>query len=196
MSDQQTGLQKDVFSVVSHDLKTPINAVRGFIELVQYTGELNERQQYFCERALLSLEKMQSLVESLLETAKTEGSIQFQFASCDLKRVIQEKVELLEGLLEQRQLTLHQDVDSELATVWGDEERLGQVVVNLLGNAIKYSEVGGHIWITAINQPDYIRISVRDSGPGVPLSDQEYIFDAFYRASHHEKAEGSGLGLA
>lgn len=196
MSDQQTGLQKDVLSVVSHDLKAPMNAARGFIELVQHVGDLNERQQYFCERALESLEKMQNLLESLLEPSHGEGTLQFQFARCDLKHVIQEKVRLLEAIITQRQITIHQDIDSELGMVWGDEERLGQVVMNLLANAIKYTGDDGHIWIVAINQPELIRISVRDSGQGVPVVDQPYIFDAFYRSQKHEETEGSGLGLA
>lgn len=198
MTDSEKRFEADLLSVVSHDLKTPIYAVRGFIELVRNTGELNERQQYFCDRALAGLDKMQHLVVSLLDMTSAENGLHFQFAECDLGVIIDETVSMLEPLILKRQMTVHQDVDSDLAMVWGDDGRLGQALMNLIGNALKYNPDGGHVWITAINQPDAVRVSVRDSGPGIAPDEQGHVFEAFYRAASAQagKRDGSGLGLA
>lgn len=198
MSDSKSSVLDDALAVAAHELKTPIQSVMGFLDLLQHSGDLNERQQYYHNRAANGLQEMYDLVVSLLDMTRLEGDTPFDLLTCDVKSIIQEAINRVEGIAHQRGITLHHEVDSELDDVLGDVNQLGQVLNNLLSNAVKYNHEQGHIWITAINQPGMIRVSVRDSGPGIPPGEQVRVFDRFFRSKRHSgaKIEGAGLGLA
>jgi signal transduction histidine kinase len=171
--------------------------VQGYLELIQKSGELNEKQQYFYLRALAGLERMQNLVENIVDSVRLQESDIYHFADCDVRTVVGDTVDMLGGLAARREISLHLDMDSTLDPVRGDYSRLVQAMSNLLGNAIKFNHDGGHIWITAITQPEFIRVSVRDTGPGIPAEQLPYVFERFFRAAQPGKrrVDGSGLGL-
>ncbi len=189
----------DVVSIIAHDLKTPITSARGYIELIKYSGELNERQVYFNERALVALQQMEQLVARLLELAWIDADRPLQTGVCDLVVVIHNAVSLLQEFAERRHVTVHIEIDPDLGMIQAEENRLSQVMLNLLSNAIKYNREDGEMWVTAKGTPDAVEVKVRDSGLGISPVDQRHIFERFYRAraeSENDKIEGTGLGLS
>lgn len=112
MSTQQEDFHNDLISIVAHDLKTPISAVKGFIELVQQAGPLTDQQKHFSDRALLSLQKMERLVADLLDYARLNSANRFDLASCDVGSLIREAVELLEETAARRDISIHVAADT------------------------------------------------------------------------------------
>lgn len=200
MSDDNTRKtlnEYDLLAVVAHDLKTPITSVRGYIELVGKFGELNERQQQFCERALIGLDRMERFITSVLEFAHLEGDVQMNFVECDLRPIVESAVDLMEQMAIRREITLHVDMTSTLEPINGDPQWLGEVFTNLLSNAIKYNRQGGEVWLRVSDQPGYILVSIHDTGVGISPEDQGRIFQRFFRSrATKAAAEGTGLGLA
>lgn len=190
--------QIELLSIVAHDLKAPIGAVMGYIELIQQSGPLNDRQQRFSERALSGLKQMQQLVSDILDVAWIDTGAPLNLTDCDIGSVLRDSVVMIEPLADNRQITVHVDIQSKLGLVMGDSLRLTQVMDNLLSNAIKYNHDGGQIWVVAANEQNFVRVSVRDTGIGIPEEDQPLIFERFFRSPSgvRLKIEGSGLGLA
>ncbi len=188
----------EIISIVAHDLKTPITAIKGFIELIKYSGPLNERQDYFGDRALSALRQMEHLVARLLELAWIDADRPLDPQPCDLCFLIDNTVTLLSDYAERRSVTLHLEIDPELGTVEADERRLEQVAMNLLSNAIKYNRRGGDVWIVVKGTEDNVEVSVHDTGFGISSEDLPNIFERFFRsqATHDEVIEGTGLGLS
>jgi two-component system, OmpR family, phosphate regulon sensor histidine kinase PhoR len=190
--------QTELLSIVAHDLKAPIGAVMGYIELIQQSGSLNEKQQRFAERALGGLKQMQHLVADLLDVAWIDNGAPLNLSACDLRSIIRDAVLMSEPLAAKRQVTIYVDVPSKLGLVMGDGGRLSQVMDNLLTNAIKYNREGGQVWVNARNEQNLVRVSISDSGIGISPEDLPFVFDRFFRSASgvRLKVEGSGLGLA
>ncbi|NWG17354.1 MAG: HAMP domain-containing histidine kinase [Chloroflexi bacterium] len=188
----------DWLNTVAHDLKTPINSVRGCIELVQQLGPLNERQKHFADKAMTGLQRMEHLVARLLEISWIDAEMALSLMDCDLGMIIREVVDLLRPSAERRQITIQLDLDPKLGMIIADMQRITQVVDNLVSNAVKYNLDGGQVWIKAIRQEDRVLLSVRDSGIGISPEDQPHVFERFFRSREGvaRKIEGSGLGLA
>ena len=188
----------DLVAVVAHELKSPISAVRGYIELVGQAGELSEIQLRYCDRAMAGLERMEELIASLLEMSRLEKAAKLDFADCDLGALMRSAVDLVENIAQKRGVTIHLATDNELRVVSGDKRLLAQVMTNLLTNAIKYNQENGTIWVEVSNQPEFVQVNVSDNGVGIPEEDQPHVFEAFFRAgnSAQTRASGSGLGLA
>lgn len=196
--NQADNSQADWLNAVAHDLKTPINFVRGCIELVQQLGPLNERQRQFAEKAMNGLVRMEHLVARLLDISWIDAGMALDLQECDLSAIIHEALDMLYEPAASRQITLSVDIDDRLEPVIGDPQWLGQVMDNLISNAIKYNRDGGHVWIRADQESDRVRISVRDTGMGISPEDQPRVFERFFRAREGValRIEGSGLGLA
>lgn len=190
--------QVDWLNTVAHDLKTPINSVRGCIELVQQLGSLNERQQHFADKALNGLQRMEHLVARLLDISWLDAGMALELAECDLAAVIREVVEMLRDSAEQRSIRIHMQLDDHLGLIQADPQRLVQVMDNLISNGIKYNRDGGQVWIQAQRETDRVVVRVRDSGMGISPEDQPRVFERFFRSREGValKIEGSGLGLA
>jgi signal transduction histidine kinase len=188
----------DLVKVVAHDLKSPIGAVKGYIDLLRQVGPLNERQQHFVTRALEGLGYMEHLIANFIEYARLGSGTQVDFVNCDLHALVREALDLLEGQMLKRDLTLHLDMNSASAPVMGDPRLLAQVMHNLLSNAVKYNREHGAIHVTIEREHDFVRIGVRDTGMGIAPDELPHIFDQFYRSpsSAEHQIEGSGLGLA
>jgi signal transduction histidine kinase len=191
-------LRFDLLRLVAHEMRTPLNAVQGFIELIELGGPLTERQKHFCDRALVGLDRMDHLISALLDMAQLEGDLNLNFVDCDLRPLIQTTIDLVENLAARRGVRIYVDVAPDVEWVSGDPQWLGQVISNLLSNAIKYNRDDGEVWITVVNDPDFISISVRDTGYGISPDEQERVFNWFFRSRTVDKSkiEGTGLGLA
>ncbi len=189
--------RNDLLQTIVHQLKTPINAARGCLELVQNLGPLNERQTHFTERAIASLDRMNDLVGRLLDLAWIEGGMPLELSELDLSALIRQIADSLAEIAAVRQINIELKLDKRLGLVRADEERITQVVDNLIGNAVKYNRDGGTVWVTARGKRDDVQVSVRDSGIGIPEDDIPQVFDRFFRSrlGVENGIEGNGLGL-
>jgi len=191
---------KDQFlSTMSHELRTPLNAVIGFSDLLteeQY-GPLNDRQKRYVNHIRTGGKHLLRLINDILDLSKTEaGRLQLAIESVPVNVLFTDVVDTLRPLADKKSQTLVEHASSNLSAR-ADSTRLKQILMNLLGNAIKFTPEGGRIELAAQQIGDIVRIEVRDSGPGIPPEEQQRIFDAFYRLCQSEKgAEGTGLGLA
>jgi PAS domain S-box-containing protein len=191
---------KDQFlSTMSHELRTPLNAVLGFSDLLneERYGPLNERQRRYVNHIHTGGKHLLRLINDILDLSKIEaGRLQLAIENVSVSMTFSESLDTLRPLADKKNQTMTQEVPPDFR-VRADSTRFRQVLMNLLGNAIKFTPEGGKIELTARKADDLIRIEVRDSGPGIPPEEQKKIFEAFYRLRQSSgAAEGTGLGLA
>ncbi len=184
---------------VSHELRTPIAALRTFTEL-QREGSIDEAtRQEFLARSSEQLSRLEWLSTNLLDLSRIEAGIfPLDVREGDLREPIRAVVEAHAEVADQRKVTLTSAVPSEPVILRFDRERVVQLVNNLVGNALKFTEPGGEVAIGVADAPEAAEITVRDSGPGIPESELPRIFERFYRGTNvgEARASGSGLGLA
>jgi signal transduction histidine kinase/DNA-binding response OmpR family regulator len=197
---EQASKFKDQFlSTMSHELRTPLNAVLGFSELLADAryGMLNERQQRYVNHIHVSGQHLLRLINDILDLSKIEaGRMQLTLEEVSVQACFLDVAGSLQSLVDKKAQQLQQEAPAGL-TVCADPTRFKQVLLNLLGNAIKFTPEGGVIRLAALAQDEFVRIEVRDSGPGIPPEEQRRIFEAFHRLQQSDKAaEGTGLGLA
>jgi len=191
---------KDQFlSTMSHELRTPLNAVLGFSDLLadERYGPLNERQQRYVSHIHTGGKHLLSLISDILDLSKIEaGRMELAIESLRVETVFGEVLSAMRPLADKKSQELAMSVEAGLA-VRADSTRFKQVLMNLLGNAIKFTPDGGRIEVAARLVQDKVRVEVRDNGPGIPPEEQKRIFEAFYRLRESgKKTEGTGLGLA
>jgi two-component system NtrC family sensor kinase len=190
-------IKSDFVHTVSHDLRSPLTAILGYVELISRVGQINEQQQGFIERIQISVRNITTLINDLLELGRIESGFDARKEFVPMPMIVNYSIDSLEGSILEKELNLSVDVPEKMDKVFGDPARLRQLVDNLLGNAIRYTPRGGTIKISLQSEIDQIIMQFQDSGPGIPPSDQPYIFDKFYRASNVDQdTPGSGLGLA
>jgi DNA-binding response OmpR family regulator/nitrogen-specific signal transduction histidine kinase len=191
---------KDQFlSTMSHELRTPLNAVMGFSDMLseERYGPLNDRQRRYVTHINTGGRHLLRLINDILDLSKIEaGRLQLAIESVPIKSSFAEVFDCLRPLSDKKSQTLV--VQSLLnLCVRADATRLRQVLMNLVGNAIKFTPEGGKIELAAQQLGEVVRVEVRDSGPGIPEDEQQRIFEAFHRLQQSDKtSEGTGLGLA
>jgi signal transduction histidine kinase/DNA-binding response OmpR family regulator len=191
---------KDQFlSTMSHELRTPLNAVMGFSDLLadKRYGELNERQQRYVSHINTGGRHLLKLINDILDLSKIEaGRMEISREDLSVETIFGEVESALRPLAEKKTQTLSSNAEPGLR-VHADATRFKQVLVNLVGNAIKFIPEGGYIELSAQQADGEVQVKVRDNGPGIPPEEQKRIFEAFYRLRKSgEGAEGTGLGLA
>jgi signal transduction histidine kinase len=189
-------LHGDSVREAAHELKTPIAAVRGFLELVHQAGQLNELQLRYLDRAFGGLQRMEMLIASILETNVSNSVLSMQSEPVDLLRLVDDAVELIQGIAHSREIEIELDIPDDARYIEADSRLLGQVLNNLLSNAVKYNHDQGAVRVQAMLLEDAIQISVQDNGIGIPAEDYDRIFEPFVRAHAPDGIEGSGLGLS
>lgn len=190
-------LKDDFVASVSHELRTPIYAVKGFLDLL-LTGKVEEPevQHEFLVRASQSAERLTGLVNDLLDVTQLESSeFRLDPQPFDLADLLAETVAALQPLAHEKKIIIHVDVPIEPLEVCADRRRIQQVVTNLLGNAIKFSEPGQHVGVRGQRVADGVRVDVIDQGPGIPPDAQPYLFAKFYQVEGKAKRAGKGTGL-
>jgi PAS domain S-box-containing protein len=191
---------KDQFlSTMSHELRTPLNAVLGFSDLLadERYGPLNDRQQRYVAHIHTGGKHLLKLISDILDLSKIEaGRMELAREDVTVSSAFSEVISSLYPLAEKKSQALLQRVEPNLH-VHADGMRFKQVLMNLAANAIKFTPEGGRIELAAIQVDDQVRVEVRDNGPGIPVEQQQRIFEAFYRlAQTGSPTEGTGLGLA
>jgi len=190
-------IKSDFVHTVSHDLRSPLTAILGYIDMLERVGELNDRQRSFISRVQTSVHDITDLINALLELGKIEAGLDQQREAVPLQNVVKNAVDNLRPLVKESQQELILEVPESLPPVFGNQVRLQQVVNNLVENANKYTPAGGMITIRARSEGSQVILQVQDSGVGIPAADQPYIFDKLYRASNvPQDSPGSGLGLS
>ena len=185
---------------MSHELRTPLNAVLGYTEMLldgvygEVAGEAHEILEYIQSNG----EHLLALINDVLDLSKIEaGQLVLTLDEYAIQSVIEAVVSVTQPLARAKGLDLQIRIAEDLPLGRGDERRLTQVLLNLVGNAIKFTDAGS-VSITATTVGDLLELTVTDTGPGIALADQERIFDAFQQvdSSSTRLKGGTGLGLA
>jgi len=185
---------------MSHELRTPMNAILGYTELIidNIYGEVPEKIQRVLERVEKNGQHLLSLINDVLDFSKIEaGRLTLTLTDYSMQDVIQTVATSVEALAAEKNLDLEVMIPKELMTGKGDEQRIAQVLLNLLGNAIKFTEEGGVIVEATVSNETFL-ISVSDTGPGLSEADHKKIFEEFHQADGSSTREkgGTGLGLS
>ena len=188
-------LQSDFVSNVSHEFKTPINAIEGYTTLLQGCEHLDEEHQEYVEKILFNTTRLSRMVGNILLLSKIENQeIQTHQTSFRLDEQIRQSIVALESAWTSKDLEL--DVDLEDITYTGNESLMHHVWDNLIGNAIKFNPQCGLLKISLKKEKENVIFAVTDSGPGISEEAIKHLFDKFYQADTTRKEEGNGLGLA
>ena len=187
-------VQTDFVSNVSHEFKTPINAIEGYATLLQ-SGPQTADQALYVEKILLNTRRLNELVSNILLLSRVDNqAINTNRAQYRLDEQVRQAIVLLEPKWVQKDLEL--DVDLDALEYIGNESLLLHVWVNLIDNAIKFDPPCGLLRLRLLRQDNRAVFTVEDSGPGIAPEAQQHIFDKFYQADSSRMAEGNGLGLA
>jgi signal transduction histidine kinase len=201
LQEEALRAKREMLSVVSHELRTPLTPIIGYLDLmlIGEGGDLTTEQRMFLETIRSNALRMSVLVEDLLEIGQLETlTIALQFQPVDLRALIAETVDLLKPELNRKQIGLTQEIAAQLPAVEADQKRIGQVLMNLLSNALKYSHAGGRLTIRAFKRDSqYVEVQIEDTGIGLTPEQQSQLFTRFYRADtpFRDLETGSGLGL-
>ncbi|MGB2874195.1 MAG: ATP-binding protein [Gaiellaceae bacterium] len=191
-----SALRADFVSLVSHELRTPMAAVIGSARTLQQRWrELSpDQRESFLELIAGETGRLATLIGDVLDTSRIEaGTFSFRFSDVDLGELVRDSVATAE--LSSDEVSLRADVHEPLPHVRGDAERLRQVLMNLIDNAIKYSPAGDEVEVRAYAEDGHLRVDVRDHGPGIAPEDQRLIFEKFGRVTSGNARPGTGLGL-
>ena len=188
---------RDFLADVSHELRTPIAALLTFNELLKdQAGHDPAARAEFLESSRVQLERLDWLAQNLLELSKLEsGLVLLDLRPDDLRAAVESSVEQAQQAARRRKIDLHLSLPEAPLRVRHDPQRIGQVVNNLVGNAIKFTPPGGRVDILVGPNGDGARIDVVDTGTGIDPSELPRIFDRFYRGTRANEARGSGSGL-
>lgn len=188
-------LQSDFISNVSHEFKTPINAIEGYATMLQDTPQVTEEQVEYIEKIMINTRRLSELIGNVLLMSKIENqAIPGQVKKYRLDEQIRMSIMMLETMWEPKEIDF--DVELDPISITGNESLLSHVWNNLISNAIKFNCHGGLIAMRLKQIDGHIEFTIDDAGPGISEEDQKHIFDKFFQADSSHKQEGNGLGLA
>jgi len=198
-------LKSEFVATVSHELRTPMTSIRGYVDvlLMGAAGALNENQTHFLNIVKNNTERLNILVNDLLDISRIEsGRVTLSPQALDLREVAEDVIEdvLRRSQEENKPMALSLDAPKKLPPVYGDVERVRQIMGNLVDNAYHYTPENGTIivQIHALNGGHEVQVDVRDNGVGISMEDQSRVFERFYRGEHPLvlATPGTGLGLS
>jgi signal transduction histidine kinase/HAMP domain-containing protein len=193
-------LKSEFLANVSHELRTPMNAIIGYSKLMLdgLDGELNSQQESDLQRVTTAADNLLGLINGLLDLSKIEaGRMEINVEELDVRPIIEDVMSLIQPQSDAKELQVQAMVPTELPTVLADRARFRQVLVNLVSNAVKFTDAGAVV-ISASTGDGWVTLSVSDTGIGISKDAQAYIFDEFRQAdaSTTRRYGGTGLGLA
>lgn len=194
-------LKDDFLSTVTHEIRTPLTSIKALSEILYDNEDLEHgERQHFLNTIIKESDRLSRLINQVLDLEKLEsGKVRVLNETIFLDEIIEDAVESIEQLAKDKGVKIYKIIDKKLPNFHGDKDRIMQVMVNLLSNALKFSETNkGTITITAYNEDSNLYVNVIDDGSGISKEYQELIFDKFYQAHDQtiKKPKGSGLGLA
>ncbi|NJL92401.1 MAG: PAS domain-containing protein [Anaerolineae bacterium] len=185
---------------VSHDLRSPLTAAKGFVDMLSMVGEVNERQAMMQEKILTSIIDMTNLVEKVLDAGRLDpemGAYELRRETTDPGQVVEKVVSNLLAAAQKKNLRLQSQLHSGVPMMNLDEMMLERALVNLVENAVKYTPEGGEILVSAQVENNNLVLAVRDNGYGIPPEKLGTLFEkgSRIRRKEHKSVRGSGLGL-
>jgi len=188
-------LQTDFVSNVSHEFKTPLNAIEGYSTLLQDCENLTPQQREYVDKIIFNTQRLSTLTGSMLLLSKLDNQqIPTGQSRFSLDEQIRQTIVTMEPLWDKKDIEF--DVEMDAVSYFGNEPLMRHVWSNLLSNAVKFSPQGGIVQIVLRRQENQILFFIKDSGPGIPEAALKHIFSRFYQADSSHKQEGNGLGLA
>ena len=184
---------------VSHDLRTPMTSIAGFIDGILEGAIPPEKQPYYLEIIGQEVKRLSRLVNSLLDISRMEaGNRKFEkkpFDICEMARII---LLSFESKIDAKRLDVDFDAEEDRLVVFSDKDAINQVLYNICDNAVKYNKEKGFVKVTIDKFEDRVEVAVRDNGIGISPEEQERVFERFYRVnkSHSKEIGGTGLGLS
>ena len=193
-------LKSEFLANVSHELRTPMNAIIGYSKLMLdgLDGELNSQQEADLQRVTTAADNLLGLINGLLDLSKIEaGRMEINVEEVDVRPIVEDVVALVRPQSDAKDLDVRADIPIELPSILADRARFRQVLVNLMSNAVKFTDKGA-VTVAATSGDGWVTISVADTGIGISSEAQAYIFDEFRQAdaSTTRRYGGTGLGLA
>ena len=189
-------IKSDFVNAISHDLRSPLTAIMGYIDLIDRVGPLNKTQQEFIARVQTSTHSITSLVDDLLKLGKIESGFDVHNEKIHLGQLIHFIMDGFQYRVIEKRFNIVLNLPGEIPPILANPSQFRQVIENLLDNAFKYTPPGGKIIIQAKVEQDQIILEVKDSGIGISPMDLPHVFDKFYRAGNVGSITGTGLGLA
>jgi signal transduction histidine kinase len=193
-------LRRDLIAWVSHDLQTPLASIRAIVEaLADGMVEDSAIRQRYLATAKRDIQSLSHLIDDLFELAQLDaGGLMLDLHPNSLSDLISDTLESFSALAKERDITIDGEVENGIGLVVLDVERIGRVLTNLLGNAMRHTPRGGKVWITANRSARGVSMVVADNGEGLNPDDLPHLFDRFYRGekSRSRATGGVGLGLA
>lgn len=191
--------RRQFLSDAAHELRTPLASLQALLEpLAEGPPQPPQRYREFLQDGLVELQRLNGLVEDLLQVNRLQGTVHLQKRPLAPSLVVAAVVRLLQPIAASRDINLRHVALSEPVQILADEEKLKQVLVNLIDNAVKHSPAGTEVIIREETAADWYQVTVEDEGAGIAADDLEHIFERFYRGDRARQRDtgGSGLGLA
>lgn len=198
---EATQMKNEFVSTVSHELRTPLTSIKGYIDLILdgEAGEINEIQHEFLSIVKENSDRLVELINDMLDISRIEsGRIVLKVQPLDLAERIDGAVNTFRAVLDQQGRKINVELPDDLPKAAGDPDRIGQVLINFISNAIKYSPAGGDVDVRAFGVDEAVRVAITDHGIGIAPEDQARLFTKFYRVDSSLTREigGTGLGLS
>jgi signal transduction histidine kinase len=190
-------LKGDFVNTVSHDLRSPLTAILGYVELIERAGPVNPQQAEFINRVKSSVYTTTNLIDDLLKLGRVELGSLDEVTPVNIKLLVVNALANFQLQVKEKGQTMQMAETPDLPPVLGSRAQLTQMVDNLIGNAVKYTPAGGKVRLMLREEQNQLIFHVADNGPGIPVEEQSRIFEKFYRASNAPGGvPGTGLGLA
>jgi PAS domain S-box-containing protein len=195
-------MKSDFVSNVSHELRTPLTAIKGSVDnmLDGITGPLNEKQGRYLSRIKSNADRLTRLINNILDLSRIEaGKIDLRPANFSVVPLAKEVAEVLRAVAAEKLISLEVTSPDDGVNAWADRDKVTQVLMNLIGNAVKFTPEHGKVTVgVERNGNDWVQVSVADTGPGIVPEEGNKIFAKFYQIAQaaNQKTKGTGLGLA
>jgi signal transduction histidine kinase len=189
-------LKTEFVAMVSHELRTPLTSIQGYAELLLEDERIAGEERESLTLVKKNADRLLALINDLLDLSRMEaGRLDLHRTSLDLARLIPEVAGSLRPLIEAKQQRLRLDLGEALPAVWADQDRVTQILTNLISNAHKYTLAEGSITVAARRDDGFVRVDVSDTGVGLSPEDQAQLFTKFFRARDRSPQAGRGTGL-
>jgi signal transduction histidine kinase len=194
---QSEKLRTEFMNIVAHELKSPITPIKGYLELIESDKDVDEKIRNWAKIGLRNAERLMRLVNDILDVSRLDtDTMRFNMEKCDLSEIFEDTTEDIKPDIESKNLKFIKEIPENIPKILCDKYRLSQVLKNILGNAIKFTDYGS-ISLIVEEKEKHISICVEDTGVGISNGESKKIFTKFYQAYTGEdrKNEGTGLGL-
>jgi len=194
-------IKSDFLNVTSHELRTPMSAIKGYIQMIktQTLGETTKEQKNALNIVLRNINRLDHLIQDILDISRLESeTLKLIPEKTNVKTMVEETVETMQSSADLKHITINTVIEDKIPEITVDQERIKQVIINTISNAIKFSPDGSIINVRSKENKDFILVEIQDFGRGIPKDKQKKIFETFYQVDSgmDRKFGGAGLGLA